>query len=336
MALTAGLEADLTLSVQSLTIQRRGLFEAEVTGEARLAGSLIRGPTASGRIRLEAAEVRIPNAPIGRWGYVPEGLRHVGEDEAVRRARFSAGLNGSNGEPARRPARPLFLDLTLEAPSRVFVRGRGLDAELGGILVLGGTLSDTRPAGAFRLLRGRLDLLGKRFVLTDGSASFVGSFIPFVRLVASTESEGVVTSVVLTGTANQPEIRFESVPELPEDEVLARLLFGRSLRALSPFQAAQLALSVAQVTGQAEAGAIDRLRRRLGLDDLDISTSANGNIALRAGRRLGERLYTDLRVDTEGQSEVRLELELTPTVRLRGRADSLGRSALGIFFERDF
>jgi translocation and assembly module TamB len=207
---------------------------------------------------------------------------------------------------------------------------------MGGRLQLSGTTRDTIPSGAFTLIRGRLDLLGNRFTLTDGSASMLGSFMPYVRLVASTESGGVVTSIVLEGPADGPEIRFESVPELPEDEVLARLIFGRALATLSPFQAAQLALSVATLTGRSEASFLDRTRTALGLDDLDLSTDDEGNTAVRAGRYLGENVYADVGVNSAGQSEVRLQLDLSPSLTLRGRTDSTGRSSVGIFFERDY
>ena len=192
------------------------------------------------------------------------------------------------------------------------------------------------PAGSFGLIRGRLDLLGNRFTLTDGSASMIGSFIPFVSLTATTESDGVTTSVTLSGQANSPEITFSSVPELPQDEVLARLIFRRSLAALSPFQAAQLALSVATLTGRAENSILSRTRQAMGLDDLDFTVDAAGNTQLRAGRHIGERVYTDVSVDSAGQGEVTINLDLTPNVTLRGRADTSGGSGIGIFFERDY
>ena len=231
---------------------------------------------------------------------------------------------------------PLALDLTLNAPGRVFVRGRGLDAELGGTLRLGGTTRAVVPAGSFGLIRGRLDLLGNRFTLTDGSASMIGDFVPMVTLVASTESDGVTTSVRVSGRADGPEITFQSIPELPQDEVLARLIFRRSLISLSPFQAAQLALSVATLTGRADESILSRTRQAMGLDDLDFTVDDQGNTALRAGRYLSADVYTDLSIDSTGRSEVSINLDLSPSVTLRGRADTEGRSGIGVFFERDY
>lgn len=327
-------DVDLSVRADRLRIVRPRLFETVISGDVRLSGALATGPRLSGALQVNEAEIRIPNSPLGRSGYVPEGLRHVGESTASLRTRENAGITGANGNGGNRT--PIYLDLELQAPGRVFVRGRGLDAELGGTLRLGGSTADVIPSGSFGLIRGRLDLLGNRFTLTDGSASMVGSFMPYVRLVATTDSGGVVTSVILEGEVLEPEIRFTSVPELPQDEVLARLIFRRSLTSLSPFQAAQLAMSVATLTGHAEGSFLTRARQTLGLDDLDVTTDADGNTALRAGRYLTENVYTDLSVDSAGRGEVSINLDLTPSITLRGRTDTEGRAGLGVFFERDY
>lgn len=332
--LTGRRDIDLTLTGDSVRIYQPRLFEAAVSGAIRVTGPLRNGALISGRATIDQAEIRIPNAPLARQGYIPEGLRHTGEGDSVRRTRLRAGLAA---EARRGPAGPPFrLDLTLDAPSRVFVRGRGLDAELGGTLRLGGTTRDVIPSGGFALIRGRLDLLGNRFALTDGSASMVGSFIPYVRLIATTESGGVSTSIILEGEADAPRIFFRSSPELPDDEVLARLIFGRSLARLSPFQAAQLALSIATLAGHGEGGFLARTRQALGLDDLDLTTDDEGVSALRLGRYMGERICSDVTVDSEGRGEVSINLDLSPSVTLRARTDTDGRTGLGVFFERDY
>lgn len=327
-------DADLTLRVDSLAITQPRLFQARVTGSASLTGALSQGPLLRGDVAVEQAEILIPNSPLARSGFHLTGLRHVGVTAAARATQSHAGI-ASGTRHGGRPV-PLNLDLALRAPGRVFVRGRGLDAELGGTLRLGGTTGDVVPSGSFGLIRGRLDLLGNRFTLTEGSASMIGSFVPFVRLTATTDSDGVQTSVTISGQADSPEITFNSVPELPQDEVLARLIFRQSLASLSPFQAAQLALSVATLTGTADSSVLDRTRRAIGLDDLDFTVDDEGNAAISLGRYLSDDVYTDLSVDSTGQGEVTINLDLSPTITLRGRANSDGGSGVGIFFERDY
>jgi len=327
-------QANLTVRVENFTVQQPQLFDARINGSVSLTGSLINGALVRGEVDVAQAEIRISNSPLGRQGVALRGLTHVGEDSASRQTRAAAGI-ASGTRNGRRPV-PLRLDLTLRAPGRVFVRGRGLDAEMGGSLRLGGTTRRVIPSGSFSLIRGRLDLLGNRFVLSDGSANMVGDFMPFVTLIATTDAGGVSTSITVAGPASSPDITFSSVPELPQDEVLARLIFGRSLTSLTPFQAAQLALSVATLTGHAENSILSRTRDALGLDDLDFTVDDDGNTAVRAGRYINDQIYTDLSVDNTGRSEVTIDLDLTPSITLRGRVDTEGGSGVGIFYERDY
>ena len=52
-----------------------------------------------------------------------------------------------------------------------------------------------------------------------------GDLIPTLNIIATNQSDDVQTSVVIEGRADDPEISFRSSPDLPQEEVLARLLF---------------------------------------------------------------------------------------------------------------
>ena len=57
----------------------------------------------------------------------------------------------------------------IDAPRGLFVRGRGLDAEVGGEVTVRGTADAPDIAGGFQLRRGHLDALGRRFTFSEGS-----------------------------------------------------------------------------------------------------------------------------------------------------------------------
>jgi len=325
--------ADLRATLAGVRLTDRRIYETRVSGDLAISGPLATGGTISGALRLAETEIRIPSTGLGGSGYIPP-MRHVNEPAFVRATRDNAGLTEGRGDGG--PRVPWALDLTVSAPNRVFVRGRGLDAELGGTLRLGGTTAQVVPSGEFNLIRGRLDLLGRRFTLSEGLMRLQGRFVPFVRLVASTIANGLSASIILSGEADALDINFESSPELPDEEILARLLFGQDLGRLTAFQAAQLASAVATLAGRGGDGIIGNLRKSFGLDDLDISTDTQGNAALRVGKYLTDNVYTDITVDSTGKSEVSINLDVSPSVTLRGRTDSEGRSGVGIFFERDY
>src|SRR5690606_38081915 len=140
----------------------------------------------------------------------------------------------------------------------------------------------------------------------------------------------------IDGDARDPEITFASDPDMPQEEVLSQLLFGRGLDRITPLQAAQLANAVAVLAGRGGAGIVGRLRESVGLDDLDLATDDEGNVTVRAGKYLSENIYTDVAVGSDGTSTIELNLDITPELTARGSIDSDGTSAIGLFYERDF
>ena len=338
IGLSGNIPADLDIVLNGAVLQDPELYQTSVSGNIAFDGPVRGGANITGELSLGETEIRIPSTAAGAGGPIPE-ITHVGEPGAVRATRQRAGLlretmDGTDTlQERRRVAHSL--NIGVRADRRIFVRGRGLDAELGGALRIRGTTADIIPSGQFELVRGRLDILGQRLTLDEGSIRLQGDFVPFIRLVAATETGDTNIFVVLEGRVSSPEIEFLSEPELPEDEVLARLLFGRSIQDISPLQAAQLASAVATLAGRGP-GFTDRLRQNFGLDDLDLTTSDNGGTAVRAGKYLTENIYTDITVDSEGETELNLNLDVTDSFSVKGGVDNEGGSSLGIFFEKDY
>jgi translocation and assembly module TamB len=303
-----------------------------------VSGPLAGGAAITGRIDLGTVDVQVPSTGVSVLGSLP-AVTHLGIPTRVAqilaRADIGTTPDAAGGTSSSGPAYPI--DLTVNAPSRIFVRGRGLDAELGGQLRLTGTTNAIIPIGRFDLVRGRLSILGQRFDLDEGYAQLQGDFSPFLRLVATTEtSNGTLVRIVVEGPANDIEVRFESTPELPQDEVLAQLLFGRDLSSISPLQAVQLASAVATLAGSSGGGVVDRLRQGLDLDDLDFVTDEDGNAAVRAGKYISDRVYTDITVGVGGTSEINLNIDIDRNITARGSVASDGETSVGIFFERDY
>ncbi|MEL6840254.1 MAG: translocation/assembly module TamB domain-containing protein, partial [Pseudomonadota bacterium] len=340
IALTPPNNADVTVALNNMALQDPQLYRSSIDGTVTLNGPLQGGARIAGQLTLGETNVRVPSSAISTLGDLPD-IIHVGESGAVRQTLTRAdavvaagGDADDNDQSNRRRAFPL--DIRIDAPGRIFVRGRGVDAELGGRLRIGGTSADVIPVGRFSLVRGRIDILQQRFELTEGSATLEGDFDPFIRLVATTQTDnGTVINIIVEGPAGEPEVRFESIPELPQDEVLSQLIFGRDLSSISPLQAVQLASAISTLAGRG-GGAFDRLRRNVGLDDLDITTDEEGQTAVRAGRYISDNVYTDVTVTSEGDTEINLNLDLTDDITAKGSVDQDGETSIGIFFERDY
>lgn len=336
IALTSPQTADLAIQLQGVRLYDPELYDTRVTGTLTLRGPLTGGALLSGALALAETEVRVPASGFSSAAALLD-LRHLQEPGPVRETRSRAGLlGGPAGGAGSAAARPFALDVTISAPSRVFIRGRGIDAELGGDIRLLGTTADVRPSGAFRLIRGRMDILGRRLVLSQADLVLEGSLVPQITVAASTENDGITSTVTVEGPADNPEVRFSSSPELPQEEVLAQLLFGRGLDKISALQAAQLANAVAVLAGRGGVGIVGNLRRSFGLDDLDVTTAEDGSTALKAGKYISENVYTEIEVDQDGKSQINLNLDLREGLTVKGRVGADGETGIGVFLEKDY
>jgi len=334
-------EANLAIAGTDLVIRDPSLYEARGNGQLTVTGPLTGGALIAGAVNLDTVELRVPSSGVGALGDIPP-VFHIEPSLPVRQtlARAEISVDGTlpGGEataPETGAGSGFVLDILLNAPARVFIRGRGLDAELGGQLRLTGSTRQIIPIGQFSLLRGRLSILGQRFELTEGQATIQGDFNPYIRLVAQTEARtGTAISIIVEGPLSSPEVTFASTPELPQDEVLAQLLFGVDIESISPLQAIRLASAVATLAGEGT-GVLDDIRGQAGLADFDVTTTANGDIALRLGRYITENVYTDVVVSPQ-ETEATINLDLTPDFTVRAGVDTDGETTLGIYFERDY
>ncbi|WP_138936143.1 translocation/assembly module TamB domain-containing protein [Roseovarius arcticus] len=337
--LTAPYQADIAVDLREIGITDPGLYTTTANGRITFNGPATGGANIAGNVDLGEVNVRIPSGAIASGADLP-GLRHVNEPAAVRRTRAFADLldTGGNGDANGGDGGGVAygLNVTINAPSRIFVRGRGLDAELGGSLRLRGSTAQVIPEGRFSLIRGRLDLLGKRLDLTEGYIQMQGSFVPYLRLVAQTTSGDVQVIISIEGPADEPEITFASQPDLPEDQVVSQLIFGRDLSQISAFQALQLASAVATLAGKGSGGVVGKLRSGVGLDNLDVTTGADDQTEVRAGKYLSENLYSEVEVDSDGQSQINLNLQINKRLKAKGSFGAGGDSGLGLFFEKDY
>ncbi|AVO45993.1 translocation/assembly module TamB domain-containing protein [Phreatobacter cathodiphilus] len=331
-----GFPADLRITARNAELVSSDIVQLTASLNLAVSGPLATTPRLSGRIDVATIEVRVPD----RLPSTVEPLRdarHVRPPPQTRArlaqiARQRAAANRRGGAPFNAT-----LDVVLDAPGRVFVRGRGIDAELGGQLRLAGTTRDARANGAFELRRGRLSLLTQRLDFTRGRLTFGGGdLVPDLDFVAETRATDITASIGITGRATEPEFTLSSTPSLPQDEVLSRLLFQRAAAGLSPFQAVQLAQAVAVLSGSGGSDAFEATRRALGVDNLDVTTGASGP-AVGVSRAINERVRLGIRTGAKPEnSTVGVDIDLTRRIRIQTELGADGRAAVGIGTEIEY
>ncbi len=330
--LTEPFDGDLDINITALHLRDPDLYDTTVNGKLRIAGPLRSGALITGTVDLGKTELQVPSSSFRSTAALPD-LRHLGDTAPVRETRARAGI-AQSGKTA--VAASFGLDLVVRAPSRVFIRGRGLDAELGGELRLQGTTNDVRPAGAFNLIQGRFEILGKRLDLEEVLLQLEGQLVPFISIRATTTNADVTSIVEIEGPAIDPDVTFTSTPELPQEEVLAQLLFGQKIQNLSALQGIQLASAIATLAGRGNGGIVARVRGALALDNLDIQSDATGATTLRAGKYVSDKVYTEVTIGPSGQHEINLNLDVSKTIKLHSGLAADGNASIGVVIEKNY
>jgi translocation and assembly module TamB len=330
----AGFPADLRITLSQARYADGELVVATVTGGLTLTGPLARDPLLSGNINVERAEITVPERLGG--GAAGIDVIHVDPPPEVART-LQRARTASDGTPmpSSRPS-VLRLNVAVNAPNRIFVRGRGLDVELGGQVTITGPITSVQPVGGFRIIRGRLSILGQRITFDEGMVTLVGDLDPFLNFVARSERSDITVLITVAGRVSDPDISFSSQPELPEDEVLARLIFNRGMGELSPLQIAQLGLAAAELAGGSNTSLLGSLRQATGLDDIDVVTTPEGGTAVRVGRYIQDNVYLGVEAGTQGSTRATINLDITQDLKAKGSFGTNGDSSLGVFFEKDY
>jgi translocation and assembly module TamB len=171
------------------------------------------------------------------------------------------------------------LAITIDLPGKVFVRGRGLDSIWRGRIVIAGSARAPILTGKLEVVNGTFDFIGKTLVLSSGTITFLGgsTIDPTIAIEAQAQSSDITAIVGIVGTATKPTITLSSVPQLPRDEILSRVLFGTSMSQISPAQGLELASAANALAGGPSLDVLGSIRRRLGLDRLSLG-SAPGTV----------------------------------------------------------
>lgn len=289
------------------------LLTANLSADLHAKGTVRDRLDVSGTLNLHRTLVGIPNA--------------LPPDVAVLDVRRP----GAAPPPPAEHKLVIGLDVRVQAPREVRVQGRGLNAELGGDLRLRGTTDDPRVSGGFDLIRGTFALASTQLDFTTGRISFNGAGLhnkidPTLDFTAQTATADATVTLHVTGFADAPQFTLESSPQLPQDEILARLLFGVSASQLSALQVAQIGAALASLSGVGGGGPnpLARLQKSLGLDRLSVGSGAppgaagtNSGTSVEAGRYVSERVFVGLKHSTTGFSQVEADVDLSKHLKLR-------------------
>ena len=335
----AGFPFDATVTMNNAYLVRQDQLIAAVSGDIRAAGSTERidvtGEVTAGPVNVFIPD-RLPAAGAPQLEYTeinrPDDLPAAQTDET--------DVAGEMQLPD--PPIEIVLDLRVNMPGRVYVRGRGLDSEWRGNLRVHGPVSAPRINGRIAVARGHFDFLDSRFNLADSQVLLDGGvpITPQLDINAVTRARDITARLRLTGPADNPAIALESEPPLPQDEILARVLFGRNLANITPLQAVRLANAANVLAGGG--GALDfmaRTRGALGLDQLELRGigEEDAEATLAFGRYFTDDIYVQMEKGLGAETgKVTVEVEVNPYISVESEVGADAEGGIGVNLKYDY
>lgn len=318
---------DIRLTLDKAKMLDRDDFDGTGSGTLRIATDEY-GGVVSGKLVVDRATFKIGRASAADVPVLNVTERNV---RMLGRPRF-----------VYVPATRWLLDLDVRGDRRLFVSGMGIESEWRANLQVKGGAYTPELFGRVELVRGDYDFAGKRFALTRGDVRFQGGYPPdpLIDIGAESSNSGFTAQLAINGTATKPAIAFSSVPALPQDEVLSRLLFGDSVTNLSAPEAVQLAGALAQLQGGGGGfNPINSVRKGLGIDRLRILPAdqlAGRGTAVAAGQYIGRDVYVELATDAQGYTATNIEVSLTRSLSILSQVATLGGTGAALRWQKDY
>jgi translocation and assembly module TamB len=322
--------ADLNFSTDSAKLVAIDTVTAEITSDLHLVGPL-NTALLKGEISIDHADIYVPNS-------LPPSVvvLDVEETENVP----AEGEIKIESDKKKEEELELGLDLKIKAPGEIFIRGRGVDAQLEGDLKVTGSSKKPSVDGVFKMRRGTLEILSRKVKFKQGVVNFDGvpNREPDLDFKAEIPTKNITIVVAVLGAVSNPQIKLTSNPEKPQDEILSNLLFDKSAGAMTPLEAVQLANSAAQLAGMGGQGPgfMDNIRGSLGLDTLKFSGGDSGP-GVEAGSYVADGVYVGVKQGLgENSSAAVIEYEVTPNITVESDIGADSETRLGVKMEWDY
>lgn len=310
---------------------RLDIADATVDGTASVRGNAD-GAEIAGDLTVSPMTIRIPGSA---GPDVPTlDVREAGAERPDTLADESAG-------PA---AYPVDLAVAVSMPGAVYVNGRGLRSEWRGNVTASGPAAAPELGGRLTIVEGDLDFMSKSFQLVNCSITLDGPvpLDPLVDITAQRQQTGLVARLRIIGPASAPQVRLESDPPMPQDDILAYILFGRPLSDLGPSQALQVVRAARALSGASGTGSAfnvtGHMQQALGLDTLNFDASAGlGAASVGIGKRFSDKIYVEVNQGLGGTgSGVSATMDLTDDITVEASSSASGGGGAAIKYKRDY
>lgn len=329
--LAPGIPIDLKIHAVKAQPIASKLVTANLDADVTVSGKVTQRIDIAGDVKLHRTLIGVPNSLPPNVAVLD--VRRRGKGAAAADKQIVVGLN-----------------LRVESLQEILVQGRGLDAEVAGNLHLTGTTDTPSVSGGFELQRGTFSIGSSKLNFNPGGrVSFNGAGLkskidPTLDFTAQSTVGDVTATLTVSGLVDAPQFEFSSSPALPQDEIMARLLFGAPAAQLTGLQLAETGAALATLSGVGGNNGLNplaKLQKSLGLDRLNIGAGAtnatgteNTGASIEAGRYISRRVFIAAKQTTTGASQLEADVDLTKHLKLQTRLGN-GTSVAGTTPEND-
>lgn len=229
----------------------------------------------------------------------------------------------------------LNFNLDLNLGEHFFVKGKGLDAQLGGALNLT-SVDGAFPSsnGNIRVVKGAYSAYGQRLQIERGIINFQGPLDnPGLDIIAMRKNQAVEAGVAVTGTAQSPRVRLVSNPGVPDSEKLSWLVLGHGLEDASGQDYSALHAAAGLLLSAGESVTLQqKIAHATGFEDVSLKGSGElEGTMLALGKRLSSRAYLSYEHGLTGASSL-VKINYTLTKRISVQAQAGTTPAMDLFY----
>ncbi len=335
-------QMSLSLSAERWPAIHTRQYHVELDGDIEGRGPLS-ALQVTGKLRVPEAILRpdldfLTAQPVKRD---PTIIVLAADRSTTTAASASSATPPTAAQPQSHVADNLVLDMTIRLPRNTWIKHQEADIELAGAVEVT-KRAGGKPTlvGIINVVRGWINLQGRRFTLTQGSVTFTGGseINPILDIIAQYKLPQYVVEAVVGGTVAKPALTLRSDPQLEQADILALLLFGKPVSQLGQGEKTNFQQQALQMTGGYVAAQIaDSVSQALGLEDLGLDMRqvdlTGGRVGF--GRYIGPNTYISASQDISGKTghQVTVDYYLSPRWTISTSSSTGGDNAAGIKWE---
>lgn len=328
-------KSNFTINTKKFRLIDNDIAKIDATGKVQINSDIYQKGKMSGNLNIDFAEFRprtLAGVNIAKLDVI-EINKPIPKIENFEKNPLQ--IVKSNYRQINAP--DIDLDVNIKAERGIFVRGRGLNLELSLNGNINGKLAKPNLEGIAKVYRGEYEYGGRIFEFEERGNIHLSSNPANIRLdlYANRIADNLNAKISVKGTALNPIIDLTSIPDLPKDEILSQVLFGRARSQLTPLETVQLATSLAALASGGGFDVMANLREIARLDRLVFANTASGEISVAGGKYLGRDIYIELISEGTQGISTNVEWRPKPSTAIVSKVGADGDAKISIRWRRD-